>query len=568
MNIRKLFISFVHNKIQQTTIVFSILLILLFSNIFYIVTNTIDELAEKTTQSITEDIKYSINLWIKKRISTINDTAKTIEQNKLYEEKEQLKTLSSTFIKENPQFNAMQILITNKYLVFNGMLIHDYRKNPILLGDENEEVISHEWYKKTIVEKKTTLTTLLHGLLNTTTINLCSPIIKENPIGVICGVITTDSFFEKNKDLETSSDIYYFLTDHKGKLLTNIKNKATENQIEKNLLKNLANKNSKENIINFNLPNNDIVRIRPIKNFNWYIGIGIKKDEKIRSTINKITTISFFIMVSFIILILGINFFHIFLRRKFENQKNEYEYLLDHKIKMCEIGELISGINHQLYQPLNSLKLLLSITYSQSKNKILTQKKLETNLQMCQESISMMSKTIDVFRNFYKFSEEIKEFDLIQSINNVLRVLETDLKRENIKVEIVNKLDDNYKVKSIENFIQQILLVLLHNSKDALNKKINSPSKLIKISVLAIETTIIIDVFDWGEGIDRDTKNKLFEQINKSKKECGSGLGLYFAKKLANKKLKGNLTLLRLATPTIFRFTFNANIGKRIENET
>ena len=72
---------------------------------------------------------------------------------------------------------------------------------------------------------------------------------------------------------------------------------------------------------------------------------------------------------------------------------------------MAQIGELISGMNHQLYQPLNSLSLLISSMLSKLNNKTLTEDTMHKNLKMSQEAIIMMTTTIKTFRNFYKVNE-------------------------------------------------------------------------------------------------------------------------------------------------------------------
>ncbi len=58
-------------------------------------------------------------------------------------------------------------------------------------------------------------------------------------------------------------------------------------------------------------------------------------------------------------------------------------------------------------------------------------------------------------------------------------------------------------------------------------------------------------------------KEKLFHPIKSSKKDLGSGIGLYFARKIAQEKLEGDLVLLQASSPTTFRFTFKTYLHQK-----
>lgn len=71
-----------------------------------------------------------------------------------------------------------------------------------------------------------------------------------------------------------------------------------------------------------------------------------------------------------------------------------------------------------------------------------------------------MDKTIGIFRNFYRCSEEITRFKSLDCIQSVLHVKHVDLSRHNIIVDIDEQEIASIEVESIENYIQQVLLVL------------------------------------------------------------------------------------------------------------
>lgn len=299
----------------------------------------------------------------------------------------------------------------------------------------------------------------------------------------------------------------------------------------------------------------------------WKVVINFEKDvafARANAQTKKLLMISISFFILSTLFMLAINAFHDFWRGQVEKKNDNYEFILAHRSRLSEIGELISGINHQLNQPLNSLSLLLTSTLSKLKNKTLTDDILEQNLKMSQHTMMLMSTTIGMFRNFYRFDDNISQFSLNKCIESVIQVLNVDFNRKNISIKYT--INDDFYVISVDNFIQQILLVLLQNAKDALLTTHKKYYEKIQISVLLKGDLVMIDISDWGEGISKQVKTKLFDNIKSSKKDLGSGIGLYFARKVAREKLEGDLILVQSFSPTTFRFSFKNHLTKKAHN--
>jgi C4-dicarboxylate-specific signal transduction histidine kinase len=318
----------------------------------------------------------------------------------------------------------------------------------------------------------------------------------------------------------------------------------------------------------------DVVTLSKIRNFDWYIGVGMSKEDIMQTSTQKVTKHAIILFACFVLLIIIANSAHAFLQRRIEKRQKQYEFMLTHRSRIAQIGKLMSGINHQLRQPLNAITLIISNTLDMSERNILDKSTLEENLHLCHTSVALMDKTIDTFRNFYRCGETISEFAVKECVQGVLYVMHVDLSRSNINV--VMQVQDNAHIKanSIENYIQQILLVLIQNAKDALISKIEKSGKqkiamqTIYIDIAQQEEQIIIDVKDFGEGISATETETLFTELKSSRKNQGSGIGLYFAKKLANEKLSGDLSLIHRASPTIFRLIFSQNLISRSRTDT
>ncbi|WP_228026649.1 sensor histidine kinase [Campylobacter californiensis] len=142
---------------------------------------------------------------------------------------------------------------------------------------------------------------------------------------------------------------------------------------------------------------------------------------------------------------------------------------------MSEAGELISGINHQFIQPVNSLKLMITTLQMLERDGNLDKQTLNEILKGGESSVCLLSDTIEIFRNFYKTSENINKFSVAKSVKNLLMLMHTELSRVNVKVILVNSSD--VIVTQKDNIIQQILLILIHNAKDAVVEKFENINK-------------------------------------------------------------------------------------------
>ena len=69
----------------------------------------------------------------------------------------------------------------------------------------------------------------------------------------------------------------------------------------------------------------------------------------------------------------------------------------------------------------------------------------------------------------------------------------------------------------------------------------------------------VLAVMDEEKGVSKERRDKILTQPKTTKKQ-GSGIGLYFGKKLANEKLSGDVKLLSAGNPTTFELGFEINL--------
>jgi len=555
-------------KIYHLIITFTVACILLFFNGFYHIREELKTIASQNRLLITKEIDYTISTWIEEKVNNIENSVKFLANQKDLRDEKAVELFIQSFLYSNTFFETVQILLENSYFYVNDKKIHDYNEIPKFIGHSVPiEPTKTNWYLETKNSMKTTISVMeKHGVLLEKTMNICTPIISSDDIfkGILCGIIKVNSMFEKINKLHFPQNSYYFIMDSTGSILTSIANLALKDEIE------TAFKASSHETVNVQkfLLDKDVITITKVRDFDWYIGVGMSKEDIMHKSMQRVTKHAIVLFLCFVLLLIIVNSAHTFLRKRIEKKQKEYEYMLTHRSRISEIGKLISGINHQLKQPLNATALVVSNTLDMSEREILDKQTLEENLKLCQKSITLMDKTIGIFRNFYRCSEAITHFKLLDCIQSVLHVKHVDLSRHNIFVEVNAKEIASIEVESIENYIQQILLVLIQNAKDALMLEAkHSPKKeivqKIHLTVFAENGRVTIDIADWGCGVSKEMNSTLFSEFKSSKKYEGSGIGLYFAKKLAQEKLMGDLVLHNRFAPTIFRLTFAQSLSSK-----
>lgn len=234
-------------------------------------------------------------------------------------------------------------------------------------------------------------------------------------------------------------------------------------------------------------------------------------------------------------------------------EQKEHEAIMFQQSKMADLGEMIAAVSHQWRQPLNSLSIMLGNLLQFKQANQLTDEIFEENLKYSMSNVHYLAKTIDTFRNFYRPSKHAP-FHLTQATQEVFEVIMPHLKTANITLKIEEKGLKECQCLNFKNEYQQIMINLLHNAKDAILEDKNNNKQII-VRTEFKDQTFHIEVQDFGNGINESIRPKLFQSFQTTKKENGTGKGLYISKLIARKKLKGDLTVKNYNNPTIFLIT-------------
>jgi len=231
-------------------------------------------------------------------------------------------------------------------------------------------------------------------------------------------------------------------------------------------------------------------------------------------------------------------------------KEREKDKILTEQSRLASMGEMIEQIAHQWRQPLNDLGLLNQNLYFKHQLNTLEEDDFLKTHDSIENSIKYMSDTIDDFRNYYKSDKEEKTYQLYSAIENILAIVRPTLEHSGIKVTL--KLDETVNVHNVQNELQQVLLIILNNAKDAMITN-ETKDKQITIEVASDEENAYINIGDNGGGVADEIKTKIYDPYFTTKfAGQGTGIGLYMSKIIIEKNMKGYLSVKNIADGACF----------------
>ena len=188
--------------------------------------------------------------------------------------------------------------------------------------------------------------------------------------------------------------------------------------------------------------------------------------------------------------------------------------------KLAVIGQLSTGIAHELNQPLAALR-----TLSGNGMRFLDRGDVDTtrtNLERIAQLVDRMGRITGQLRTFaHKSSGQLEAVPLCRAIDNALALLESRLIQANAEVRRSCPLPEPV-VLCDANRLEQVLINLIGNALDAME---GQEAPCIELGCERIDRLARLTVRDHGPGLDEDAIKHLFEPFFTTK-QAGVGLGL------------------------------------------
>jgi PAS domain S-box-containing protein len=215
-----------------------------------------------------------------------------------------------------------------------------------------------------------------------------------------------------------------------------------------------------------------------------------------------------------------------------EQQDKEHLNELAHVTRLGLMGEMASGIAHEVNQPLSAITTYTEVSLNLIKTENPDLVKLADILSKTQEQAVRAGRIIHNMREFVKSQAKLRSIvDINTLIQDAISLCVDELNQNNIRLtcEFENNLPPIH-VDPIQ--IEQVIMNLIRNSIDALQSlSIEQNRQLAIQSQLVHNNYILIRVKDNGAGISQDQQQKILTPFYTTK-EDGMGMGLSISRSL------------------------------------
>ena len=208
----------------------------------------------------------------------------------------------------------------------------------------------------------------------------------------------------------------------------------------------------------------------------------------------------------------------------------ETEQQLSQASKLATLGEMATGVAHELNQPLTVIKMASGFFMKKVEKKEEIPKDILYNMsEKINKNIDRANKIIQHMREFARKSNmSLEKVNVNNVLESAFEIFSQQLKLR--KIEVIWDLKENIPpIMADSARLEQVFINLLINARDAIEEKWEKGrekgQKKIFLISKANEDKVMVKVSDTGNGIPKDIGDKIFEPFFTTK-EVGKGTGL------------------------------------------
>ncbi len=204
--------------------------------------------------------------------------------------------------------------------------------------------------------------------------------------------------------------------------------------------------------------------------------------------------------------------------KELEEQRQKLVYAS----KMSTLGEMAAGISHEINNPLAIISGKAALLKNSFLNNTMDPKKAVDDLDKIQQTTFRISKIIKGLKAFARNSDrdKLESVNYMSTVNDTLELCQARFKSHGVELDL--KLATETKIHCSTTQISQVLLNLLNNSFDAIEKE---KDKWIRLETKVQGDFLQFAVTDCGKGILPEILEKMMQPFFTTK-EVGKGTGL------------------------------------------
>jgi histidine kinase len=209
----------------------------------------------------------------------------------------------------------------------------------------------------------------------------------------------------------------------------------------------------------------------------------------------------------------------------------EAEQQLIQASKMATLGEMATGIAHELNQPLSVIKTASSFFIRKiDRNEPIEEDILFNMLHKVDNNVDRATRIINHMRQFARKSDlKLVKVQMNEVLHNAFEIFSQQLKLRGIDV-IWQKEKKLPRINADPSRLEQVFINLLINARDAIEDRwgpqvIEKADKKIILKTRSDGDKVVCEICDTGKGVPPAMADKIFEPFFTTK-EVGKGTGL------------------------------------------
>ena len=190
--------------------------------------------------------------------------------------------------------------------------------------------------------------------------------------------------------------------------------------------------------------------------------------------------------------------------------------------KLATVGELTTGIAHELNNPLNNIGLFVENAIDRLQFGLTDRECVLDELRSAMEQVRKATQIISHLRTFGRVAPVSRDpVRINEVVDRAVSLLREQLRLRQIEVRLELCEEDPIVVGNAIQ-LEQVFLNILTNARDALAQ---APRKLIHVESAVGEGVVRLVFHDTGPGIPPDLEQRIFDPFFTTK-EVGAGTGL------------------------------------------
>ena len=189
--------------------------------------------------------------------------------------------------------------------------------------------------------------------------------------------------------------------------------------------------------------------------------------------------------------------------------------------KLVAMGQLASGVAHELNQPLTAILALTELLLEHGRPPSSEREDVEMILNAARK----MGRIVSAVRTFGReMPLSLASIDVRMPVDEALALMAEALRTASVGVEVTARAEVPQVLADAES-LEQVFINLIANARDALEASVPSGQRHLSIEIDTSKDSVLVTVSDNGPGVSADVVSRIFDPFF-STKPVGRGTGL------------------------------------------